>query len=1107
LLAAMLLTVSANTSAVSRTFQEVAQQASIDIPELKPGQPVEREIDEGQAHFYRVTLSPQQFIHLTVEQKDIDAGIRLFDPAGKMVAWINWEGQGLTESLWALAETAGEYQIRISADIKGANNRYVVTLDKVGSLETATSNDRAYVIAHQLFFQAGQLRDRGDQFYSQAIEKLRAALPLWRQVNNRVGEAFTLHELAFVVWSKMDATATDLYEQALTLWRELKNRPRNEADTLYNLGSLYAFIGRAAEAISCFQKTIELRRQMHGKDAEAFALTNLGQVYNNIGEFQAALEAHKEALRLRRETGELEGQARSLSNISGVYFGLGEFQEALNYCLQALPLRRAAGDRKGEGITLNNIGTNYRELGEPQRALDYYQQAFVLISGIDEVAEATLLDGMGRAYFDLGDYQKALEHHNKALLIRQKFKDSYGEGSTLVNLGNCYARTGKRETAIDYFERALRLQRATGDRRGEALTLRNAGELYADAGDLQKALDYFDQGLKISREIKSRFLEANLLYSSAQIERRQKHLSRARSMIEAGIAIIENTRAKVSSAELRAAFFASKQDFYELEIDLLMQSCLDDRDERTLARAFGVSEQRRARGLLESLEEARANIRQGAAQELLARERALRAKLNQQAESQIKLLSGEHTADQANALAKKLDATTIDYEQILTQIKTSTPRYASLTQPPALSLRDVQSLLGPDSMLLEYALGKERSYLWAITSTSIRAFRLSPRAEIEAQARRVYELMTARNRRVKFEESQDRQVRIARADADYLQEASKLSRILLGSVSELAGYKQLLIVSDGVLQYLPFAALPLPSAAARSHRENVALISEHEVIGLPSASTLAVLRKETAGRQPAPKMIAVLADPVFDKNDERVIGVGSATSPEHPLESTEEDLRAADPQTDLGRSITDLSLGGERLYFRRLPFTNQEAMAIASLAPPNEEKTATGFAATRAAAIAPEMSQYRYIHFATHGLLNNTHPGLSGIVLSLVDEHGKAQDGFLSTNEIYNLNLPADLVVLSGCRTGLGRELRGEGILGLARAFMYAGAPRVVVSLWDVSDQSTAQLMSNFYKAMLGKKRLSPAAALRFAQLEMQKSARWNAPYFWSAFVLQGEYK
>jgi CHAT domain-containing protein len=276
---------------------------------------------------------------------------------------------------------------------------------------------------------------------------------------------------------------------------------------------------------------------------------------------------------------------------------------------------------------------------------------------------------------------------------------------------------------------------------------------------------------------------------------------------------------------------------------------------------------------------------------------------------------------------------------------------------------------------------------------------------------------------------------------------------------------------------------------------------------LPSASTLAVLRKETGDRQPAPKMIAVLADPVFEKNDERVSVGGSATSPEHALENNEEDLRAADPQTDLGRSITDLSLGGEKLYFRRLPFTNQEAMSIASLAPPNEEKTATGFAATRAAAIAPEMSQYRYIHFATHGLLNNTHPGLSGIVLSLVDEHGKAQDGFLSTNEIYNLNLPADLVVLSGCRTGLGRELRGEGILGLARAFMYAGAPRVLVSLWDVSDQSTAELMSNFYKAMLGNKRLSPAAALRSAQLEMQKSTRWSAPYFWSAFVLQGEYR
>jgi CHAT domain-containing protein len=192
--------------------------------------------------------------------------------------------------------------------------------------------------------------------------------------------------------------------------------------------------------------------------------------------------------------------------------------------------------------------------------------------------------------------------------------------------------------------------------------------------------------------------------------------------------------------------------------------------------------------------------------------------------------------------------------------------------------------------------------------------------------------------------------------------------------------------------------------------------------------------------------------------------------------------------------------------FERLRFSRQEADAVAALAPANGSLKATDFAASRATATSPELGGYRIVHFATHGLVNNHNPELSGIVLSLVDEAGRPQDGFLRLHDIYNLKLGADLVVLSACRTALGKDIRGEGLVGLTRGFMYAGAPRVLASLWNVDDRATSQLMRQLYVGVL-KQNQSPAAALRAAQVAMWKSSRWQSPYYWAAFAMQGEWR
>jgi CHAT domain-containing protein len=384
--------------------------------------------------------------------------------------------------------------------------------------------------------------------------------------------------------------------------------------------------------------------------------------------------------------------------------------------------------------------------------------------------------------------------------------------------------------------------------------------------------------------------------------------------------------------------------------------------------------------------------------------------------------------------------------------------------------------------------------LWALTTTTIRSFELPQRAEIEAAARRVYELLATQS------------------DELDPQALNSLSQMLLTPAADQLGRKRLLIVSDGMLQYIPFAALPIPArSVAVSDRRgsssptlragSTPIIQNHEIVSLPSASVLGLLRRELGERQPAPKTLAVLADPVFQKTDPRVRPTTNVQSAEQQRQVEKGNEKTARP-SNLQRSGKEVGL----TTFDRLVLSRREADLIASLASRGQPLKAVDFEASRSTATSPELAQYRIIHFATHSLLNNQQPELSGIVLSLVDQQGRAQDGFLRLYEIYNLKLAADLVVLSACQTALGKDVKGEGLVGLTRGFMYAGTPRVVASLWKVSDEATAELMRRFYRNML-KDGLRPAAALRAAQVSMSKEKPWTAAYYWAGFVLQGEWR
>lgn len=935
------------------------------------------------------------------------------------------------------------------------------------------------------------------------------------QDEQRVAAQKVLTE-AETLWTKGTAesrrAAIEKYQEALPLFRALGDK-KQEADILSNIGAVYNSLSEMQKAIEFFEQSLPLRREVSDRSGEAVTLNNFGVAYRSLGEMQKALEYYNQSLAVTRLTGDKDNQASALNNIGAVYRALGEMQKALDAYAQALPLFQALQNMRGEAVTLSNLGSVYRSLGEHDKSLELYDRSLEKArEAKDRRIEGTTLNNIGSSYKALGNAQKALDFFNQALEIHKSTGDRRGEATAVTNLAVVSYSLAERQKALEFYSEALKLWRAVGDRSGEAGVLQSTGEVFYSAGEKEKALDYFNEALPLRRSVLDYTGEADTLYRIARVERDRGRLSEAQRGIESVLAIVETLRTKIASPDLRASYFSTVQQYYDFHIALLMQLHAQSPTAGHEMEAFRASEKARARSLLELLEEARADIRQGVDAGLLAREKALQDLLNAKAERQTRLLSGKHTTEQAAVLARELDALLHDYTQVQARIKGASPRYATLTQPPVLKLKDIQEqTLDPDTLLLEYKLGEERSFLWAVTRNTFRSYALPPRAEIEAAARQVYELLTERNRRPAGETATQRALRLRQAEAAYSTAAAKLSQMLIAPVSELRATKRLLIVSDGALQYIPFAALPTPLTSGAGAAETATgqpLVTNYEIVNLPSVSVISEIRRERNLPRATQNVVAVIADPVFDKEDARVrASVKNAT---RKAVEAEQALASKPPTTSSSfeRAMLDVgaATGGGDMLIPRLLFSRKEAQAILAYAPSGKSMSALNFTASRATATGPELARYRYVHFATHGLLNSQHPELSGIVLSLVDEQGRPQDGFLRLNEIYNLKLPAELVVLSACQTGLGKEIKGEGLIGLTRGFMYAGAPRVAASLWKVDDAATAELMARFYRGIL-KEGKTPAAALRAAQVEIAQQPSWRAPYYWAAFVLQGEWK
>lgn len=965
-----------------------------------------------------------------------------------------------------------------------------------GTKEALTSAIAKYEAALKLYREAGDRAKEAvslnsiGQVYSElgeqqkGLEYLNQSLPLSQAVGDRKQAAITLSNIG-LVYSKLgeQQKALEYYKQSLPLGRAAGDRS-GEAITLSNMGVIYSQLEEKQKALESYSQSLTLSQAIGDRRGEATTLSNIGKVYSDLGEQKTALEHYKRSLVLSQELSDRWQEAITLNNIGAVYLTLGEKEKALEYFSKSLPLSRAIADRSAEAVTLNNIGKIYSDLGEKQQAKEYYNQSLPLSQAVgDRSAQANILNSLGAVSSELGEREEALEYYHKSLELSLEMGDRRGGSLVFSNMGRLYDDLGDKQTALEYFHQSLLLNKQVGDRNREAIILKNIGLVYSKLGEKQKALEYFRQSLLLSRAVGNRETEAINFLSMADVNRDLGNFTEALKDIKEFIKIIENLRANITNPQFRASYSATVYYYYyEFCLDLLMELDKKQPNSGYNTKALEVSELFRARRLLELLKEANANIREGISSDLLQQEQRLQQQLDLIEKRRIEVLSSLNpNQTQVESIDKQRLELLQEYQQNQTQIRKASPRYAALSQPKPLTLSEIQKkVLDRNTILLQYSLGEKRSYLWVVTSTGLTSYELPKRADIETAARTFRETVT--NPRY-------RNVPQKSAEA-----SANLGQLILQPAATKLGNKRLLIVPDGVLHYTPFGALSLDKTAGQN--ANTPLIATHEIITLPSASTLGILRQNFGDRKPPSQSLAILADPVFSLTDERIQGkIPPATT---------ENLEANN--LGLNRSLRASDLAWPPA---RLPFTSEEAkniLNILKLVPTASSSPKFDFDASRAWATDGNLANYQIVHFATHGIANTKNPELSGILLSMIDDRGNLLNGFLRLNDIFNLKLSANLVVLSACQTGLGQNIQGEGMVGLTRGFMYAGAQRVAVSLWNVDDEGTSVLMQKFYQKMLQEK-LAPAAALRAAQLEMIEDDKWRSPYYWAAFLLQGEWK
>jgi CHAT domain-containing protein len=787
------------------------------------------------------------------------------------------------------------------------------------------------------------------------------------------------------------------------------------------------------------------------KDENGQAQALLMLAYRGLfsgGNYEQGLEAAREALRLWYSVGNRHGIAKMRSILGTSAILRGEFETAQCNYKVSRPVFREIGNMDDEGSVLNGLGNASGEIGDWQKSLQYYQSARTIFASVqDQLGELEAINGMGKALTALKYYSSLLPLYAAELRVARKTGDPLTVAYAFQDMAAAYEAAHQYVQAETFYRRSLESYRATQHLYSEGDVLIRLGHLQATRKQYSQAIASLERANALEGKLGQVAEAAKVGYELAYIYRRLNRLEDALSAIEESIDIVEKQRLTISHFDSRASYFAAVHKYYALYVQLLMLADRKKPARGFAEKAFDISERSKVRSLLDLLT---ASSQDAPCDELLERQLRIRP-----------------TTEVRAAVAEQ----------------TVSPHAAQI-----LTVKQVQAEIeGDDAVLVEYVLGDEKSYLWVVDQHQVSSYELP-------QAQRIRNLVESFRKTLvpsplmERDSVIDYQEKVRKQDQAYGVYARQLSKLLLGPIAQVRA-KRVLIVPDGSLQYLPFAALPVPAAGG-----DELLLNRYEVSILPSASLLGTLRKSNATRPPPTAAAVIFADPVFGPDDPRVVPP-----------PTGDVRRTAGPPPALSTALRDMDASA---HIARLPASREEANAIAQILgfrDPEAVHVALDFAASREYVLRDGLSRFRLVHFATHGVVDSRHPEMSGLILSLIDRKGRKRDGYLRLGDIYKLKLSADLVVLSSCDSALGEDLESEGIIGLPRGFLYAGAKSVIASLWKVNDEATARLMSRLYARI--HRGETPSSALRGAQLEMVRDPQWSKPYYWAAFVLQGEYK
>jgi CHAT domain-containing protein len=921
----------------------------------------------------------------------------------------------------------------------------------------------------------------------QAEPLLDESVAAWQAAGDVRGGVEALLERGSLQEVRGDAAgALAWYERARRLALE-GGSAESEARALSAMGFINSKLTRYDVAIDLYKQSLQIWRQTGGLREQASACQRLGRAYEKKKDFAAALGTFTEALSLAEQSGDLAQQSRSLSSIGASQYSLGRPGEARESFERALELSRRGDDPGTELLIENNLAVLFQNQGQFQRAAELYTR----LADVAELKDAGLLrSNLGQLYLEMGNPEKALANFERARDAYHALGNIEGEVDALIGIGRVHQRIGETRTALGEFEqagrmlpqaswpvlhstglaqielgrskdalstldKALEVAKETQDLSKQTATLLALGTAFFKLGQADAALDMLGKAIATGGEIGYQSAVAEALLQRAWLRRDQDRFAEGLADTERALPMIESSRRNIAGDQSRVGFFATKRNYYDLQIELLMR--LDRSHPGTYqAQALETSERARGRGLLDLLAEGRIDLSQGLDPELRRREDNLFDRISR---AQGELRSGKTGAQRVQELKAELNRLDDERQQLDQEIRVRNRRYAEVRYPSPLTLAEIQSqVLDENTALLEYVLEERRSFLFVVTRQAIHAYNL-PAAEAVVKDVRAWRT------------SLERESLLTRRD--YLDLGFRLYRDLVEPATQaLAGKTTLLIVPDGALNYIPFEALLTEPPGDRAFRDLPYLLRRYSVAYIPSASVLAGLSKTRDGAAPADrKQVAVFAPFAKPGNDKAAVrGL---------------------PQ--------DSSRDANRWSFEPLPGSQREVSGITGLYP-GAALSFVGDEATEGEVTNnPGVAAARLLHFATHAEIDELSPEHSALVLA--QEAGK--DGLLQVYEIFNLKLSADLAVLSACQTALGKDVTGEGLMGLSRAFFYAGVPSLVVSLWNVVDGPTPDLMLELYKELDRVK--NKATALQYAKLSMIDRGRFSHPSYWAPFVLLGE--